>query len=76
VLRQGLALTSIGLCLGIALSLALAGSLGRLLYGIDGRDPVTYVVVSLFLVFASALACIAPALRAARLDPLVVLKQG
>ena len=76
VLRQGLALTSIGLCLGIALSLALAGSLGRLLYGIDGRDPVTYVVVSLFLVVASALACIAPALRAARLDPLVVLKQG
>ena len=76
VLRQGLALTSIGLCLGIALSLALAGSLGQLLYGIDGRDPVTYVVVSLFLVVASALACMAPALRAARLDPLVVLKQG
>lgn len=76
VLRQGLTLICLGLCAGMALSLALAGSLGQQLYGVSGRDPVTYAASGLLLLVASALACVAPALRAARLDPLVVLKRG
>ncbi len=76
VLRQGLTLTSAGLCVGMALSLALAGSLGQQLYGVNAREPVTYASVGLFLLVVSALACVAPAVRAARLDPLLVLKRG
>ncbi len=76
VLRQGLTVTSVGLLVGMALSLMMVESLGQWLYGVSGRDPVTYIAVALFLLGTSAVACVAPAVRAARLDPLVVLKQG
>lgn len=76
VLRQGLRLTSAGLCVGMALSLALSGSLGHQLYGVNAREPVTYALVGLFLLVISALACVAPAVRAARLEPLEALKRG
>ena len=76
VLRQGLTLTSLGLLVGMAMSVALVASLGQRLYGVSGRDPLTYAVVGLFLLCVSAVACVAPALRAARLDPVVVLKSG
>lgn len=76
VLRQGLTLTWFGLVAGVALSLSLAGSLGQQLYGVNGRDPATYTAAGVFLLVVSAVACVAPALRAARLDPVVVLKSG
>ena len=65
-----------GLVTGMSVSLAMAGALGQRLYGVSGRDPVTYIAVGLILLGGSAIACVAPALRAARLDPLVVLKRG
>jgi predicted permease len=76
VVRQGLAVTAVGLVAGVAASAALAGWLGRWLYGIDGREPVTYVAVAAFLLVVATAASAAPALRAARLDPLAVLKRG
>ena len=76
VLRQGLVLTSFGLLVGMAASLAMVGAVGQRLYGVSGRDPLTLAAVALFLLGASAIACVAPALRAARLDPVVVLKSG
>ena len=61
---------------GGAASAALAGWLGQWLYGIDARDPQTYVAVAGFLLVVGTAASAAPALRAARLDPLAVLKRG
>jgi predicted permease len=76
VLRQGIAVTCVGALIGVAVSLALAGTLRRWLFGLTGTEPATYVAVVLLLLAVAALACAAPALRAARLDPLVVLKRG
>ena len=76
VIRQGLGVTAAGLAAGVAISAALAGWLGGWLYGIDARDPQTYVAVAGFLLVVATAASAAPAVRAARLDPLVVLKRG
>jgi putative ABC transport system permease protein len=76
VLRQGIGVTCVGALLGVAVSLALVGTLRRWLFGLTGTEPATYAAVVLLLLAVAVLACAAPALRAARLDPLVVLKRG
>jgi len=70
VLRQGLAVTSAGLTAGLLGSVALTRSLGALLYGVTPYDGLTYFLVPTIVVCMAAAACIAPARRAARLDPL------
>ena len=74
VLRQGLIVTSVGLAAGLLGSAALARSMGTLLYGVTPHDAVTYVIVPALVICMAAAACFAPALRAARLDPLRVLR--
>lgn len=76
VLSQGMAVTLAGVVLGVILSLALAGTLRQWLYGLTGTEPLTYVAVAALMLAVAGAACAAPALRAARLDPLVVLKRG
>ena len=76
VLRQGIAVTLSGVGLGVLASLALVGTLRQWLYGLTGTEPATYFVVAVLMLAVAVLACAAPALRAARLDPLVVLKRG
>ncbi len=49
-------------------------SLSKILYGVGPFDPVTFTMVPLFLVLAAAVACVAPARRAARIDPLRALR--
>jgi ABC-type lipoprotein release transport system permease subunit len=44
------------------------------LYGVTARDPLSFAVVPIVLIAVAALACYAPARRAARVDPLSVLK--
>jgi ABC-type antimicrobial peptide transport system permease subunit len=60
----------------VAISLALVGTLRRWLFGLTGTEPATYIAVVLLLLGVAVLACAAPVLRAARLDPLAVLKRG
>jgi putative ABC transport system permease protein len=76
VLRQGLTVTAAGTAVGILLSLAMTRWLASLLYGVTAHDRLTYVVVPLVLALVSAGACLAPARRAARVDPLRVLREG
>jgi putative ABC transport system permease protein len=76
VLRQGLTVTAAGTAVGILLSLAITRWLASLLYGVTAHDRLTYVVVPLVLALVSAGACLAPARRAARVDPLRVLREG
>ncbi len=75
VLRQGMKLTIIGVGIGLTLSLLASRLLGSLLVGVSARDPFVYVVVPLLLAAISLLACYVPARRAARVDPLVALRQ-
>jgi putative ABC transport system permease protein len=74
VLRHGLALTGLGLALGLAGAVALARVLGSLLYGIGALDPLTLGAVVLILTAVATLASWIPAHRASRLDPLVAIR--
>jgi predicted permease len=75
ILRQGMKLTIIGVGIGLTLSLLASRLLGSLLVGVSARDPFVYVVVPLLLAGISLFACYVPARRAARVDPLVALRQ-
>jgi predicted permease len=74
VFRQGLILTSIGLAIGLSISLALGRFTASLLYGTSGTDLPTFIAVSVVLLAASALAIAIPAFRAAHVQPTVALR--
>jgi ABC-type antimicrobial peptide transport system permease subunit len=73
-LRQGLAMTAIGIAVGLAGAFALSRWMSSLLFGVSPKDPVTYAAVSLVLIIAAALACYLPACRATRVDPMESLR--
>ena len=75
VLRQGLGVTMAGLAVGMLGSFAATQALGALLYGVAPHDRFTYIAVPIVLAVVSAIACIGPARRAARLDPLRGLRE-
>jgi len=74
VLRQGLSVTLGGLAAGIVLSASLTSALSTQLYGVTAHDPLTFVVVPLFVLAGGSLVCLMPALRAVSLDPWRVLR--
>jgi putative ABC transport system permease protein len=74
ILREGLTLTLIGVVLGVAGAFALTRLLASLLFGVRASDPLTYVMVSLLLIFVALLACILPARRATKVDHLIALR--
>jgi ABC-type antimicrobial peptide transport system permease subunit len=74
VLRQGMRLVGVGVALGMALAFFGVRSLESFLYGVGGRDPITFAAVPLVLAGVAFLACLVPARRAMKLDPLVALR--
>lgn len=74
VLRQGMTLSGIGVVAGICLSLAATRVLAGLLYGISPTDPVTFIALAALLVFVALIACVVPARRAMRVDPIIALR--
>ncbi len=74
VLRQGMELTGAGVVLGLAGAAALTRVMSSLLFGISATDAVTFSVVPLLLILTAMLASSIPALRAARVDPVVALR--
>ena len=74
VLRQGLALAGIGLALGLGGALALARYLRALLFGIEPTDPPTLAAGVLLLAGVALAACLLPAWRAMRVDPVTALR--
>jgi putative ABC transport system permease protein len=75
VVGNGLVLTSIGAAIGLALFLAAGRIIDRFVYGVAASDPVTLAGVALLLVAVALLASFVPAVRAARADPLVTLRE-
>lgn len=74
VLRQASTPVLAGLGVGIGAALGVSQLLGSILYGVRPTDAVTYASVGLILTAVAFIACIAPARRAARLDPLIALR--
>ena len=74
VLRQGLVQIAIGLVLGLSFAAMLSNSVSILLFQVDPRDPLVFAVVVVTLLGTGAAACLVPARRAARVDPLVAIR--
>jgi putative ABC transport system permease protein len=75
VVRQGLKLTGIGLIVGVVAALALARLMSSMLYGVPADDPVSLLLAILVLSVAALPACLIPALRATRIDPIAALRE-
>jgi putative ABC transport system permease protein len=74
VVRSGLTIVATGVVGGLVAGALLVQSLSKILFGVRPFDPLTFAVVPVFLVLAAAVACAAPARRAARIDPLRALR--
>jgi predicted permease len=74
VLVQGVAITSVGLAIGLALALTATGFMRALLPGIAPRDPLTFVAVPAVLMIIALIAALIPARRAGAVDPVVALR--
>jgi ABC-type antimicrobial peptide transport system permease subunit len=74
MLREGMILFGIGAGVGLALSLPVGKVLSSLLYRVDSFDPVVLTLAPVLLAAVSFVACYIPARRAARLDPMVALR--
>ncbi|HUJ31186.1 MAG TPA: ABC transporter permease [Candidatus Acidoferrum sp.] len=74
ILRRGAVLAGVGVALGVPLALAMSRLMGSLLYGISPRDLTVFVGVPILLFAVALAACLIPARRAMRVDPIVALR--
>jgi putative ABC transport system permease protein len=74
VVRQGMVMALGGVAIGLLASFALTRLMESLLFGVSVTDPLTFTVIALLLISVALLACIVPALRATKVDPLVALR--
>lgn len=74
VLRQGLALTAVGIVLGVALSYVLARTLTGLLYEVTVHDPFVFALAPCALALVAFAASLIPARRATHVDPMAALR--
>ncbi|MCX6956015.1 MAG: ABC transporter permease [Verrucomicrobia bacterium] len=74
ILRSGLRLVALGLLLGLALAAGVGRLMASLLYQVQPLDPLLYAAVTALFALIATLACLLPALRASRIDPLVALR--
>jgi putative ABC transport system permease protein len=75
IVHQGLGLVLAGLALGMITALLLVHFIESLLYGVSGGDPITLAAAVLILGLAAAVACLLPALRATRVNPITALRE-
>jgi predicted permease len=75
VIRQALALTSLGIATGLACAFALTRVMSSLLFGVGATDGLTFVITTLLLGSVALFASYIPARRAARVDPMIALRR-
>lgn len=74
VLGQGLKLTGAGIAIGLVGAVAVTRFLRSQLYGVSATDPLTLVSVALLFTLVATFACLVPARRATRVDPMVAMR--
>ena len=76
VLRQALWIVAGGVLVGLAVAVAGVRLLSAFLYGISPYDPLTFGAVPLVILVGAVVACLVPAFRAVKVDPLRALRVG
>jgi putative ABC transport system permease protein len=74
IVRQGIALSSVGAVAGIGIALAITRYLTAMLYNVHANDPWTLIAVAVLLTLISLAASFIPARRATHVDPMVTLR--
>jgi len=74
VVKKGMGLTLFGVGIGLAVSFALTRLMSSLLFGVNASDPLTFVSVPLVLALVAFVACLIPARRAMKVNPVIALR--
>jgi len=67
-------LTLVGVIIGVAGALGLTRVMASLLFGVTAKDPLTFIAVAVVLALVVLVACLVPARRATKIDPLEALR--
>src|SRR5262249_53014440 len=74
IVVEGATLALTGVVVGVVAALGLTRVMKSLLYEVSATDPPTFILVSLVLIATALAACIGPARRATRVDPMAALR--
>ncbi len=74
ILGEGARLAVIGAAIGLLLAFVLTRLMASMLYGVSAHDPLTFVIIPVLLFIVAIIACLIPARRATKVDPMVALR--
>ena len=75
IVREGMLVACAGVTVGLVAAFAFSRVLESLVFGVRVHDPVTFAGVAAVLSAVALAACVLPALRASRVDPIIALRQ-